>query len=289
MDLTGIVPSIDDEFYYRGDIDSKGYQIYLGHFFGDSVKLLSPFHSINLWPDYGVKSIVNMIVEVPQGTIRKLEISKEVPLNPIMYDIKNGNIREINYVAKGRDKPGYPFHYGAFPKTWEHAGKMDNRIGLFGDNDPIDVFDISGLPAFPGMIKTVKILGAIAMIDVGETDWKVICIDTKDEHCNDYNDISDVPAEVMETLDDFLTNYKVAEGKGQNKFADKRIWNRDEAIDIVNDGHKHWSKLTGSRGTALKDTTKNRPDAVKSVKKIKMLAEAVYPINMVKDNAPDEE
>ena len=121
------------------------------------------------------------------------------------------------------------------------------------------------------------------MIDAGETDWKVICIDTNDTNCDKYNDITDVPSQTMDLIDDFLTNYKVAEGKGQNKFADKKIWTKDETVDIVVNGHKHWSKLVLNRSGVLKDVAKVRPDVLKSVKKIKLLSECVYSVTDYKN------
>ena len=38
----------------------------------------------------------------------------------------------------------------------------------------------------------MKALGVLAMIDEGETDWKVICIDIKDELANQLNNLEDV-------------------------------------------------------------------------------------------------
>lgn len=42
-----------------------------------------------------------------------------------------------------------------------------------GDNDPIDIVDIGTKMWTTGSIVAVKILGVLAMIDSGETDWKV--------------------------------------------------------------------------------------------------------------------
>lgn len=49
-----------------------------------------------------------------------------------------------------------------------------------GDNDPIDVCEIGEEIAYRGQIKQVKILGVMALLDEGETDWKLIAIDIKD-------------------------------------------------------------------------------------------------------------
>jgi len=41
-----------------------------------------------------------------------------------------------------------------------------------------------------GEIKQVKVLGILAMIDEGETDWKVIAIDNKDPMADKMNGIT---------------------------------------------------------------------------------------------------
>ena len=43
-----------------------------------------------------------------------------------------------------------------------------------------------------GDVLPVKILGAIALIDEGETDWKLIAIDTRDPMADELHDVRDV-------------------------------------------------------------------------------------------------
>ena len=38
-----------------------------------------------------------------------------------------------------------------------------------------------------GEVKQVKVLGTVALIDEGETDWKVFCIDVNDPLAKDMN------------------------------------------------------------------------------------------------------
>ena len=57
---------------------------------------------------------------------------------------------------------------------------MDERTGCKGDNDPIDVCEIGHRVAKRGDVVQVKILGTVALIDEGETDWKIIAIDIND-------------------------------------------------------------------------------------------------------------
>jgi inorganic pyrophosphatase len=263
--------SPDEVYRFDGRVFSSGrknmldYRIYLGHRFDNTNKILSAFHGINIYPDYKNKNIVNMIIEIPQGTEEKMEINKELPSNPIMYDLADGKIRKIIYQAKGSPYKGYPFHYGALPQTWEHKSHIDPRTKKYGDNDPIDVFDISTIPAAPGTIKQVKVLGAFAMIDKDETDWKLICIDINDEKADSYNDLSDVPTEIQNIIEDFLTNYKTPEGKGPNSFAEQKKYGSIQAVKIIENVHYLWYRLVNNNKKVIDDALDEHKEDIANI------------------------
>lgn len=71
--------------------------------------------------------------------------------------------------------PGYIWNYGAFPQTWEDPQVKHAETGANGDNDPLDVCEIGEAVGYVGQIKQVKVLGIMALLDEGETDWKVSC------------------------------------------------------------------------------------------------------------------
>ena len=60
----------------------------------------------------------------------------------------------------------------------------------FGDNDPIDAIEISNKVYDIGAIVQLKVLGVYAMLDEGETDWKIVGINTNDELADKLNGIS---------------------------------------------------------------------------------------------------
>lgn len=240
----------------EGDTNRK---IYVFNKINDHYNLASPFHDIPLFPEEQ-KDVVNMIVEIPQAAQDKLEINKTEKYNPLMYDIRDNKIRKIEYQAHHTNIKGYPFHYGALPQTWEHSGVQDSHTKLFGDNDPVDAFDISTMPRKPGDIVKVKVLGAIAMIDNKETDWKILVINTEDEMASKYNDITDIPWGVVDTIYDFLLNYKTSEGKSQNEFFKKIYWNQQEALDIIGELHRNWRQLCDDQEGTLQIIQSNRPE-----------------------------
>jgi len=174
-----------------------------------------------------------------------MEINKSEPLNPIKQDIKNGKLR---FVAIK-----YPFNYGALPQTWENPEFVHPDTKAKGDNDPIDAVEIGSVTGKTGEIKKVKILGTYAMIDEGETDWKVVCIDITDPLAAKLNDAEDIekhlPGKLKEVFT-FLRDYKIPDGKPANQFAfNNELKNKAFALTVTQETHEEWHKLvTGKAG-----------------------------------------
>ena len=131
----------------------------------------------------------NMVVEVPRWTNAKMEIDLKEKFNPIKQDVKKGKLR---FVANCFPHKGYIWNYGAIPQTWEDPNHVDPNTNCKGDGDPIDVCEIGTKIHKRGEVIKVKVLGTFAMIDEGETDWKIMAIDVEDELASKLNDIEDV-------------------------------------------------------------------------------------------------
>ena len=63
---------------------------------------------------------------------------------------------------------------------------------LFVDNDPIDVIEVGETPLPMGSILGVRVLGALKLIDEGETDHKIIVLRENDPHFGEIHDMSDL-------------------------------------------------------------------------------------------------
>lgn len=160
-----------------------------------------------------------MVVEVPRWTNAKMEISREEPLNPILQDVKKGALR---YVANVFPHRGYIWNYGALPQTWENPRHVDASTQARGDNDPVDVLEIGQRVASRGDVLPVKVLGAIALLDEGETDWKLLAIDTRDPLAAELRDVGDIETHfpgLLKATVEWFRLYKVPDGKPQNQFA----------------------------------------------------------------------
>mmetsp|Transcript_12696 Transcript_12696/g.32417 ORF Transcript_12696/g.32417 Transcript_12696/m.32417 type:complete len:463 (-) Transcript_12696:554-1942(-) len=223
-----------------GEPNSLDFRVQFHYNDNGQLKQISPWHDI---PLYSPDGYVHMITEIPKFSRAKFEIATGEPFNPIKQDVKNGKLREYKY-------GDMCFNYGAFPQTWEDPSHTTPDTGYVGDNDPIDAMEIGYKMQRSGSVSKVKILGCLAMIDDGETDWKVICINVDDPLASQLNDIGDVERVLpgyIGVMREWLRNYKVVDGKPQNQFGmEERALNRDYTMQVIEETHAFWQKLTAS-------------------------------------------
>lgn len=221
----------------RGAANSPDYRVF---FKNDQGQIISPFHDIPLKNG----DHFNMVVEIPRWSNAKMEIATQEKLNPIKQDVKKGKLR---YVKNFFPHHGYIWNYGAMPQTWEDPGHVDENTKAKGDNDPLDVVEIGGKVHPRGTIIKVKVLGVLAMIDDGETDWKVIAIDASDEDAAGLNDIDDVRKSkpgLIEATVEWFKYYKVPDGKPINEFAfNDEAKDKAFAVKVIEQTHDQWKAV----------------------------------------------
>ena len=125
-----------------------------------------------------------------------------------------------------------------------------------GDCDPLDVIEIGEMVAYTGQViitfthfqvKQVKVLGVMALLDEGETDWKVIAIDVKDPLAAKLNDIEDVEKNLpglLRATNEWFRIYKIPDGKPENNFAfSGEAKNKKYTDEVIHECHEAWKKL----------------------------------------------
>ena len=135
---------------------------------------ISPWHDIPMRLARDGRPAYNFVCEVPRGSTAKLEISTTAPMNPLVHD-----------TARRTGKPRYyPFpsmvNYGALPQTYENPVHLDALTERAGDGDPLDVCEIGARRGEVGGVYPVRIIGGLALIDGGATDWKLLAIRADD-------------------------------------------------------------------------------------------------------------
>jgi inorganic pyrophosphatase len=112
---------------------------------------------------------VTALIEMPQGSLKKIEIKEGKPVVD----------REISIPV--------PISYGYIPGT------------LAEDGDALDIFVVSNKYLDTGHIVSVRVIGMFECQDQGITDNKLLAV-AQDEECN--------PVKSMAEVANYLMNYK---------------------------------------------------------------------------------
>jgi len=153
------------------------------------------------------------IIEIPAGTLDKYELNKKT--NSIEHEHKNGKPRVVQYSA-------YPANYGYIPNTL-----LSKENG--GDGDPVDVF-VLGAAVDRESELSVKIIGALKLLDKGEQDDKLIAVSPNTPFWN-LNSMAELNANfpgVSVILETWLSNYK-----GKGKMLSQGFIEQKAALEIL--------------------------------------------------------
>jgi len=212
------------EAYRRFYLDGEGQEI-------------SPWHDLPLAAE--AEGEFWMVTEIPKMTKPKMEIATKEPSNPIAQDTKKGVLRDYH-------GPIF-WNYGYLPQTWEDPTVEHPQLKVFGDNDPVDVVEIGARAHGQGEIVRVKVLGALAMIDDGELDWKVIAIASDDPLASQLQDVKDVEAKmpgVVSGIREWFRWYKTPDGKPLNEFGfEGQPLDREKTCEVIEETHGYWKRL----------------------------------------------
>lgn len=214
------------------------------HFFPENSTSSEISFSISPWHDIPILSDLtgnfNYVNEIPKGTREKMECATKEPLNPIKQDEKDGKPRSFTF---GK----IPFNYGFIPQTYEDPSTVHPILNLNGDNDPLDVVEVSTGAIPMGAVVSLKVIGIMALIDEGEVDWKVIGINSASPLArliSSPSDLESVMPGVETTIREWFRMYKTTDGKPMNSFGfDEKILPKSAALEVIDETHTAWKKL----------------------------------------------
>ncbi|KKB26940.1 Inorganic pyrophosphatase [Mycoplasmopsis meleagridis] len=122
----------------------------------------------------------------------KIEITKN---SRIKYEY-NRLDKQIHVDRILREDFKYPANYGFIPNA------------LDWDGDELDVLLYSEEEFIPGAVLNARIIGAMKMIDSGETDTKLIAVHADDYRLEQIKELKDLPEPFLMNLAVFFNNYK---------------------------------------------------------------------------------
>lgn len=129
-----------------------------------------------------MNKIINVNIEISKGSNIKYE-----------YDRKKGKI-VVDRIL--RDGFVYPANYGFVEEA------------LDWDGDELDVLVYSKESFTPGVALNARVVGAMKMIDDGETDTKLIAVHADDYRLEKITELDDLPKKWLAEVENFFSTYK---------------------------------------------------------------------------------
>jgi len=182
-----------------------------------------PWHGIPIGEN--APEIVTVFIEiVPTDTV-KYEIDKQTGYLKIDRPQKYSNI--------------VPALYGFIPKTYCGekiallAQERSGREVTEGDGDPLDVCVLcEKIISHGDIICEARPIGGIRLIDKGEADDKIIAVLKGDEVYGAYQDLSELPTNVVERLKHYFLTYKNLPGETA-LIEIANVYGREEAHEVI--------------------------------------------------------
>ena len=176
----------------------------------------------------------------------KIEVTIEIPKHSNVkyeYDRQTKSIK-VDRILFGSEV--YPQNYGFLPEA------------LDWDGDELDILVLSDQSFMPGVKVPARIIGAMEMIDSGETDTKLIGVIDCDPRYSNINSINDINEHLLKEISNFFQNYKILQNKKVivKGFKDKTwaIKEYDECVQLM----KKYGNLT--KEEFIEKMKKEHPD-----------------------------
>jgi inorganic pyrophosphatase len=131
--------------------------------------------------------IVNAVVEVPAGQANKYEYDEKLQV----FRLDRPLFASVHY----------PGDYGFIPSTRS------------SDGDPLDILILVQEPTFPGCLVQVRPVAALAMLDQGVHDEKVLAVAQSSPVHQSIHNHTDLAPHVLREVEHFFLVYKQLEGK----------------------------------------------------------------------------
>lgn len=175
---------------------------------------------------------LNVTIEIPKNSKIKYEFdrqTKQIVVDRILYGSSS-----------------YPLNYGFIKEA------------LDWDGDELDALIISDQSFIPGALVPVRVIGAMKMIDGGETDTKLITVIDCDPRYNHIQSMNDINPHILKEIQDFFENYKNLQNK-------KVIINGFEDVNWAKKEYEECVELMNKYGSMDKDAfveqmKKERPE-----------------------------
>ena len=177
-----------------------------------------PWHGIPAGPN--PPSVVTAYIEITPRDVVKYELDKQ------------SGLLKVDRPQQTSSSP--PTLYGFIPQTYcgTDVAALSPSADV-GDGDPLDICVFSDRPIDKAdVILPAKVIGGLHMIDGGEADDKIVAVLANDHIFSKFDDITDLPIEMVDRLEHYFLTYKMVPGNTHSVAIDER-YGRDRALDVV--------------------------------------------------------
>ena len=175
---------------------------------------MADFNQI-LTPGDVENGIVNVVVEIPQGSSHKIEWNRELAVMQL-------DRVEPSIFAK-------PTNYGFIPQTLDE------------DGDELDALIITDEPLTTGIFMEAKVIGVLEFVDDNEVDDKVIVVPADDRNTgNAINSLEDLPPQLLKQIEHHFNHYKDLKRPGSTVV--KGFGDVERAKQIIRESITRWNE-----------------------------------------------
>lgn len=175
---------------------------------------MADFNQI-LTPGDVENGIVNVVVEIPQGSNHKIEWN-----------------RQLAVMQLDRVEPAIftkPTNYGFIPQTLDE------------DGDELDALIITDQSLTTGIFMEAKVIGVLEFVDDDEVDDKVIVVPADDRNTGDaINSLEDLPPQLLKQIEHHFNHYKDMKKPGSTVV--KGFGDIERAKQIIRDSITRWNE-----------------------------------------------
>jgi len=158
--------------------------------------------------------VVNVVIEIPQGSSHKIEWN-----------------RELGVMQLDRVEPAIfakPTNYGFIPQTIDE------------DGDELDALVITDEPLPTGVCLEAKVIGVMHFVDSDEVDDKIVVVPTDDRNTgNRIQSLDDIP-QLVKQIEFHFNHYKDLKKPGSTVV--KGWGDAEDARQVIHEAIKRWNE-----------------------------------------------
>lgn len=184
-----------------------------------------PWHGVS--PGTKIPDVVSSYIEI-------------VPTDPVKYELDKAS-GHLKVDRPQRFSSMCPTLYGFIPQTFcgdlvaALCSERTGTEGIEGDGDPMDICVLSEKAfAHGSFFLNAKPIGGLRMIDGHQADDKIIAVLESDLAFGQIKSVRDVAEGLIDRLEHYFLSYKQFPGDAPRKVEIADVYDRDEALDVIN-------------------------------------------------------